>query len=236
MSTVDAALSAAPQVAQNGFLRGLGGLRRNIPVSVLNAETCTQPLAHAWLRACTTHWNRLMRAPADSVLKRAFAGDLDLAHTLPPSKRKATWAGAWLRALRHLADASTHLEHPERGSQLSSYLAGITNQLGHADTHGPGALLPLNVPLPLTEVWGAWDAALARRTPTSGRSSGATAAAYAQHFKVHRSAPDCDKEQGFPEKMPFYFRHTSRFNREHTRSLMRLRCCSDPFAACPSLK
>jgi hypothetical protein len=45
-----------------------------------------------------------------------------------------------------------------------------------------------------------------------------------------------DKEQGFPEKMPFYFRHTSRLNREHAQALMRLRCCSDPFAACPSLK
>jgi hypothetical protein len=47
---------------------------------------------------------------------------------------------------------------------------------------------------------------------------------------------DCDKEQRFPEKMPFYFRHTSRFNREHARALMRVRCCSDPFAASPFLK
>jgi hypothetical protein len=52
---------------------GLGGLRRNIPVPILNAETCTHPLARAWLRACTMHWNRLMRAPADSVLKRAHS-------------------------------------------------------------------------------------------------------------------------------------------------------------------
>jgi hypothetical protein len=35
--------------------------------------------------------------------------------------------------------------------------------------------------------------------------------------------------------MPYYFRHTSRFEREHVRALMRLRCCSDPFAASPTL-
>jgi hypothetical protein len=36
--------------------------------------------------------------------------------------------------------------------------------------------------------------------------------------------------------MPYYFRHTSRFrNHQHARALMRLRCCSPPFAASPTL-
>lgn len=36
--------------------------------------------------------------------------------------------------------------------------------------------------------------------------------------------------------MPYYFRHTSRFREhQHVRALMRLRCCSDPFAASPTL-
>ena len=36
--------------------------------------------------------------------------------------------------------------------------------------------------------------------------------------------------------MPQYFRHTSRFrNHQHARALMRLRCCSPPFAASPTL-
>ncbi|GBG00087.1 hypothetical protein Rsub_12907 [Raphidocelis subcapitata] len=210
MRTVDAALAATPQVVQNDFLRQLGGLRRNIPVSILTAEACTQPLARAWLRACTAHWNRLMRAPADSALKRAFAGDLELARDRPP---RASWAGSWLSTLGHVAAAgSTQLIHPEPGAELPSYLAGLRTQMRHATTHGTGALLSLNVPLDLPQVWGAWDAALAHRTQAPGRSSGATAAAYAQHFKVHRAAPDCDKEPGFPEKMPFYFRHTSAFN------------------------
>jgi hypothetical protein len=35
--------------------------------------------------------------------------------------------------------------------------------------------------------------------------------------------------------MPHYFRHPSSFHaHKHARALMRLRCCSTPFAACPS--
>jgi hypothetical protein len=43
------------------------------------------------------------------------------------------------------------------------------------------------------------------------------------------------REPGFPDAMPCYFRHTSRFEHQHARSLMRLRCCSDPFAASTTL-
>lgn len=43
-------------------------------------------------------------------------------------------------------------------------------------------------------------------------------------------------DPGFPPDMPYYFRHTSRLRHPlRTRALMRLRCCSMPFAACPTL-
>jgi hypothetical protein len=51
-------------------------------------------------------------------------------------------------------------------------------------------------------------------------------------------AGDADEvpEAGFPSRMPYYFRHTSRFrNQQHARALMRLRCCSRPFAASGTL-
>ncbi|GBF98911.1 hypothetical protein Rsub_11550 [Raphidocelis subcapitata] len=90
-----------------------------------------------------------MRAPADSALKRAFAGDLELARDRPP---RASWAGSWLSTLGHLAAAgSTQLIHPEPGAELPSYLAGLRTQMRHATTHGTGAILSLNVPLDLPQ-------------------------------------------------------------------------------------
>ena len=67
----------------------------------------------------------------------------------------------------------------------------------------------------------------------AARIGGATA----EYVACFAPAPgDLAEEPGFPPEMPFYFRHTSRFNSHlHARALMRLRCCSTPFAACPTL-
>jgi hypothetical protein len=44
-----------------------------------------------------------------------------------------------------------------------------------------------------------------------------------------------EPEPTLPDRMPWYFRHTCRFTTlAHARSLMRVRCCSTPLAACPT--
>ena len=60
---------------------------------------------------------------------------------------------------------------------------------------------------------------------------GGAAAEYAAAFEARPG--EWEPEKGFPEDMPYYFKHTARFhNHQHARALMRLRCCSAPFAAC----
>ena len=87
-------------------------------------------------------------------------------------------------------------------------------------------------PLAMGHVEDAWDAALAACIAAQ-RPEGAHST-YASCFKV--GPAEREVEEGFPPEMPYYFRHTSRFNdHKHARSLMRLRCCSTPFAACPTL-
>ena len=62
---------------------------------------------------------------------------------------------------------------------------------------------------------------------------GTVAAAYAAFAP---SPADARPEPGFPPGMPYYYRHASHFGAHtHVRALMRLRCCSDPFAASPTL-
>ena len=46
---------------------------------------------------------------------------------------------------------------------------------------------------------------------------------------------DAQIEPGFPPGMPCYYRRASFKAHTHVRALMRLRCCSDPFAASPTL-
>ena len=56
------------------------------------------------------------------------------------------------------------------------------------------------------------------------------------HAAFAPTAADDSPEPGFPRRMPYYYRHTSLFRAHaHARALMRLRCCSDPFAASPTL-
>ena len=74
-----------------------------------------------------------------------------------------------------------------------------------------------------------WQAAESRRW-TSGRSGGLHAQYQAHMAPIgdeHTPTPGC------PPKMPWYFRHTSRFaSHEHARCLMRLRCLSTPLLTC----
>jgi hypothetical protein len=80
----------------------------------------------------------------------------------------------------------------------------------------------------------AWDHALIARTDAAALGGGGARAEYATHFAVPEGQGEA--EPGFPPRMPHYFRHTSRFrNHQHARALMRLRCCSPPFAASPTL-
>jgi hypothetical protein len=50
---------------------------------------------------------------------------------------------------------------------------------------------------------------------------------YRKHFAM--GGDEHEPEPAFPDRMPWYFRHTSRFaTLAHARSLMQVRCCSTP--------
>ena len=218
-------LTAGLQVLQNDYIRHLGGLRRSVPAPTLCAESCLPPLALQWLRACVRHWNRLTEAP-HGILKCALAGDLALTSALPPGDAHRTWAGAWLRTLGWLAS-----DAGPAGAQVGAYARSVEGAMQRAGGD-PVLLLTSQGRLAVAHVEDAWDAALAAYI-ASQRPAGAHAT-YASCFKV--GPAEREVEEGFPPEMPYYFRHTSRFNHhEHARALMRLRCCSTPFAACPTL-
>jgi hypothetical protein len=94
-----------------------------------------------------------------------------------------------------------------------------------------GTLGALRAKLPGCEAL-AWDAALQNRAAADAARPGSVGAACAAFAPT---PADRVREPGFRDAMPYYFRHTSRFEREHVRALMCLRCCSDPFAASPTL-
>ena len=81
----------------------------------------------------------------------------------------------------------------------------------------------------------AWDATMKARAAAAAAAR--TGGAHTLYETCFAPVPaDHVEEPGFPAEMPFYFRHTSLLtNHQHARSLMRLRCCSTPFAACPTL-
>ena len=226
-----AALRNPLQAVHNDYLRHLGGLRRCVPVRMLCWESGMSPLSRAWVCACAQWWDRLI-AMHDCPLKRAFVGDLQLAARLQVdpaawdggrSRAQRCWSGAWLQTLHWLSQ-----QGGAHGRQVGAYLTGILNTL----RMHPSALPALGVRLPAPIVVAAWDEAWDRQA-VAAVAGGVVHAAYAAAF-----APlpcDCEAEPGFPASMPYYFRHTARFhNHEHARALMRLRCCSTPFAACPT--
>ena len=74
----------------------------------------------------------------------------------------------------------------------------------------------------------AWEAA-----PSNAARAFSARAQYREHFALE--GDEQEPEPAFPNRMPWYFRHTSRFSTlAHARSLMRVRCCSTPLAACPT--
>ena len=140
------------------------------------------------------------------------------------------------RRLRLLQSSSTRQATlPARFSHTCRLGAGqrcvslsiCTLEVGLASLNQPTA----HGPLAVGHVEDAWDVALAACIAAQ-RSQGAHST-YASCFKV--GPAEREVEEGFPPGMPYYLRHTSRFNNHtHARSL-RLRCCSIPFAACPTL-
>ena len=81
----------------------------------------------------------------------------------------------------------------------------------------------------------AWDESF--RAHTAAAAAARPAGARAQYLATFAvTDTEREAESGFPSDMPYYFRHTSHFhNTLHARALMRVRCCSTPFAACPTL-
>jgi hypothetical protein len=222
LGSMDDALKAPLQVLQNDYVRHLGGVRRSVPATILCAESGLPPLARAWLRAGARQWNRMVKAD-EGIIKWAFVGDLSLARSLSPARARRTWSGAWLHALDWLA-----AEGGAPGAFLAAYAAGVHNTLNQ----GSAAMAGLRQQLGGWELH-AWDHALANRAARAVQRGGACA-----EYEACFAAGDADEvpEAGFPSRMPYYFRHTSRFrNHQHARALMRLRCCSPPFSASPTL-
>lgn len=232
MPSREEALRAPLQVLQNDYLRHLGGVRRCVPADILCAESGLPPLARGWVRACATLWNRLVRME-ECPLKRAWLADLQLAHSLglnlhseaarlDPARK--TWSGAWLRVLHWLSQSGG-----PRGGAVRAYLAGIENTL--YSPHGPAALAGMRLPVSVTAALGAWDELTERRAAEQAGRPGVMAE-YLAAFALHAEPAAPEGEEG-PERLPCYFRHTASFHSHtHVRALMRLRCCSAPFAAC----
>ena len=231
MSSREAAMRASLQVLQNDYLRHLGGVRRCVPADILGAESGLPPLPRCWARACAAFWNRLVKMK-ECPLKRAWVADMHLAHALglgsdaldgPKHRACKTWSGAWLRALRWLSRSGGPC-----GAAVGAYLVGVLRTL----EHGPDALAGMRVQLAEGSVVGAWDELTALRTAENAARPGAIAE-YVQCFAHLEGIMDEHMGDGYPATMPYYFRHTARFqNQAHARALMRLRCCSAPYAAC----
>ena len=169
-------------------------------------------------------WDRVLAADA-GILKCAFLSDMGLALSLPPAKTHLTWSGAFLRALRWLA-----ADGGPCAGQVRCYLNGINNTIAL----GTGALAGMRVPLG-ARVLQAWDEAF--RAHTAAAAAAHPAGVRAQYLATF-AVTDAEREveSGFPSDMPYYFRHTSHFhNTLHASALMRVRCCSPPFAASPTL-
>ena len=230
LQSVDYALKSPLQVLQNDYVRHLGGLRRSTPAAVLCAESCLAPLGRVWLAACARLWNRLLAAPAGSVIRRALEGDLTLALSLPPPKARRTWAGAWLHALGWLSR-----EGGPRGQSIGDHLSTVTQAAAAAAAGQPAALAALSGSIKPGRAADAWDEAL--KAHVTGRAAASPAGAHATYLECFAATrAEHRDEPGFPPEMPEYFRHTTRFNSaQAARALMRLRCCSTPFAACPTL-
>ena len=91
-------------------------------------------------------------------------------------------------------------------------------------------------PVPVSDVLQAFDDAMSAYTLNHAQRSAMSAAITRAYVHSFAQQPDQQVEEaGFPPAMPYYFRHTARFNNHnHARALMCVRCVSTPFAACPS--
>ena len=231
MTTLHDATHNPLQTVQSDYLRHLGRLRRTTPTTILSKETGSKPLATAWIKACTHAWNRAVTL-RDCPLKRAFADDLALTHELARARRgglacalaertrsadaRKTWSGAWLHVLWWLSQAPG-----DAPAALRTYLDTVIATAAQ----GADAIVGMSACLKTSTVLAAWEAAweeswcrLADRRDTAEHE-------YAQSF------------QRTDGSLPPYFSDTARYRRRDcARALMRLRCCSAPFAACATTR
>jgi hypothetical protein len=225
MPSLHSTLLAPLQAIQNDFVRGLGGLRRAVPALILAAESGLPPLGEAWLRACSQLWGRASSPPGSQqpLLVHALRADIALTASLPATEAHRTWSGALHRALAALVAGDGGAAIHTR-AVADFWHAALAAQRGGDD-------LPT-----LPRVAPAWEAAIERRWEAAPASTARTLSAraqYREHFAM--GGDEHEPEPAFPDRMPWYFRHTSRFAMlAHARSLMQVRCCSTPLAACPT--
>lgn len=224
MHDLDKALHAPLQVVQNDFVRFLGGLRSRVPVDVLAKESGLQPISRMWLAACCKLWNRVVAARG-GLLRDAFLDNLELAQSMA-SERTPTctkvWCGAWITTMHWLA---------AMGDETVRDCVSIMEDVIAGDS--AAALLR---PVATDAALKAFDRALSTYTSDRAKRSPVSAAVVGEYMQCYAIRPDDQvEEDGFPADMPYYFKHTSRFNTHaHARTLMRVRCVSYPLAACPT--
>lgn len=219
------ALHAPLQVIQNDFLRAMGGLKKRTPADLLARESGLSPISRMWVNACCKLWNRLIGSE-DGWVRRAFIDDLELTKSLATDENplnKHVWCGAWVTALLWLAEAGT--------VSMRDY---VTRALAVVEAGGAGVASLQQ--LPVQGVLDAFDKALSSYSSNIHQRSSISCPVIAAYESSYALLPSNHfQENGFPDDMPYYFRHTSRFyNHQHARALMRVRCVSTPFAACPS--
>ena len=253
LPSLDGALHSDLQVVANDYIRHLGGLRRSVPFDILSRECCVQPLGRSWLRAALDLWNRALDAPNTSIMRRALLADLAITRDAgapvgaargpggrkealaaaiaePDGRRakatRATWSGSFLRTLSWLSH-----QGGDASNAVGAHLASVLNIVFPADPANVSAGLDaLRGTLTREAALGAWDAAMTNRWNTAVAQPDGPVAEYAAGPALR--AADYEQEDGFPAEMPFYIRHTSLFNPDHARALMRARCCSSDNSAC----
>ena len=215
----DMAAAFAPELAKLWEV-GVDDLNRLILPSTTGGQATVRPLSGITLapgvkmqrhhKAALARLTRLLHS-ADSADKR-LPRTLKIGADLPVHERTID-GPLWDRLVA-------------AGWVMPSNAHTITAYFSPAGSQTPTLRCPLTH-LPLA----AWDGAVKQRMESARANA---LAAYRDSFALGPKELPC--ERGFPPQMPLYFRHTSAFrHHDHVRALMRVRCCSTPFAACPTL-
>jgi hypothetical protein len=203
------------QQVQTTFLRGLGQLRKSVSRTVLHKELCMDPVAKGWLRASLSLWDRLKAAPADSLLGAAVRASIARAQAAG-AKRNVSWAGRFMSMLQMISGQGAR----DKEDAVQNFVAscGYDGAADHVLAVPSGVVVDAWECM-LQEPWEGLDA-----NPRTAETSKIRLTTYHSWFAVPQHEEGVQRqEQGYPEGMPGYIKHTGGIPFAHVKQLMRLR-------------